>query len=67
MKYSEKEAKLLVAQRRFQRLQAKQERIYQDLLLALGETDEPHLWIWDFIANSDANTPVSKVIDHLGR
>lgn len=56
-------ARLNIAQKRFRELQNEQEDIYQNLLLVLNETDEPHMWIWDFLANDDRKA--SEAIEHL--
>ena len=63
MNKNELTAKLMVANRKFVALQEAQEKIYQDLLLELGIDDEPHLWVWDFLANGYVE--VKDLLKHL--
>lgn len=62
-----KKEQLLSAQKEFRELADKQEKIYQDLLVTLGETDEPHYWIWDFIANDEPEVASQALLNFLAR
>lgn len=63
MNRAETIANLTVAKKRFVKLQEEQEDIYQTLLKNLNRTDEPHMWIWDFIANDGSS--IENVMRHL--